>query len=112
MRDEADFLISDLEDTIQLIRKAIEENQAIRFTYDDFDRVVNPYVLGLSSEGNPLMRGYQTEGVSVSGKGPGWRVYQVRKMVAVELYGEWFEPDRTEYDPYKTWIFEVDTQIT
>lgn len=97
---------------IQILRQAIETQQAITFIYSDSFRVVEPYVLGLSSEGNPLLRGFQTEGVSLSGKGAGWRVFQIRKMFDVDPYEEWFEPDFSEYDPSIPWIWEVDTQIT
>lgn len=96
---------------IQTLREAIEKLQVIIFNYSGSDRIVQPYVFGLSSEGNPLLRGYQLQGESRSGKGPGWRVFQVRKMISVDLYGEWFEPDFSTYDPFKTWIYEVDTQI-
>lgn len=100
------------DEIIQIIRQAIEETRTLVFIYDGSERVVDPYVFGLSSQGNPLMRGYQTDGVSVSGKGPGWRVFQVGKMLEVDFYGEWFEPAAPNYDPYVPWIWRVDTQIT
>lgn len=99
------------DEIIQTIREAIDTLQAIRFWYNDSERIVEPYVFGVSSEGNPLMRGFQTDGVSLSGKGPGWRVFQVLKMFDVILIGEYFTPNFSEYDPYTPWIYEVDSQI-
>lgn len=102
---------SEINEKIQLLREAIETRQAISFWYSGYLRVVEPYVLGLSSQGNPLLRGFQTEGYSLSGKGPGWRVYQVVKMEGLELYGEYFHEERHDYDPDNPWIFQVDTYI-
>lgn len=67
---------------------------------------MDPYVFGLSSEGNPLLRGYQLAGESQSGKGPGWRVFQVDKIGGIRLEGIFFSPFWAEYDPLKTWIYE------
>ena len=53
---------------IQTIIDAMDWPQLIIFRYGDSDRVVAPFVVGVSSEGNPLIRGYQLEGVSRSGK--------------------------------------------
>jgi len=102
---------TEIDEKIQLLREAIETEQAVTFYYNRTSRVVEPYVLGLSSEGNPLLRGFQTDGESLSGKGPGWRVYQVVKIEGLELFGEYFSPERFDYDPTVPWIYEVDTQI-
>jgi hypothetical protein len=67
--------------------------------------LVDPYVFGVSSTGNPLLRGYQLRGESQSGKGPGWRVYQCEKIHGIRLEGIFFSPFWAEYDPSNTWIY-------
>lgn len=66
---------------VDLILDAMDWPQLLVFRYGDSDRVAAPFVVGISKEGNPLMRGYQLEGLSRSGKGEGWRVFQVLEML-------------------------------
>lgn len=92
---------------VQTIFDAMEWPQLIVFGYGDSDRVVAPFVIGVSSEGNPLMRGYQLEGVSRSGKGEGWRVFQIRKMENLENYQEFFDKEDFAFDGVYPWIYKV-----
>lgn len=92
---------------IQTILDAMDWPQLIVFWYDGSDRVVAPFVIGVSREGNPLMRGYQLEGVSRSGKGEGWRVFQIRKMVNVENHQDFFDKDDFDFQEFYPWIYKV-----
>jgi len=89
------------------ILEAMEGTQFVIFLYGESDRVVAPFALGVSSKGNPLLRGYQVEGLSLSGKGPGWRVFQIEKMERVENFEEPFYPDEFEFDGIYPWIYKV-----
>jgi len=92
---------------IETILDAMDWPQLIVFRYGDSDRVVAPFVIGVSSEGNPLMRGYQLEGVSRSGKGEGWRVFQIRKMENVENHQDFFDKDDFDFQQFYPWIYKV-----
>lgn len=92
---------------IQTIYDAMDWPQLIVFRYGDSDRVVAPFVVGVSSEGNPLMRGYQLEGVSRSGKGEGWRMFQIKKMEAVENYQDFFNGLDFDFDRNYPWTYKV-----
>jgi len=92
---------------VQTIIAAMEVLMVVMFNYDGSDRVVAPFVMGASKTGNPLVRGYQLEGVSRSGKGPGWRVFQVWKMENLEDYNEYFEPDDFDFQEFYPWIYRV-----
>jgi hypothetical protein len=92
---------------IETILDAMDWPQLIIFGYGDSDRVVAPFVIGVSSEGNPLLRGYQLEGVSRSGRGGGWRVFQIRKMVNVENHQDFFDRDDFDFDQFYPWIYKV-----
>jgi len=92
---------------IETILDAMDWPQLIVFRYGDSDRVVAPFVIGVSSEGNPLMRGYQLEGLSRSGKGAGWRVFQIRKMENVENHQDFFDKDDFDFQESYPWIYKV-----
>jgi len=92
---------------IVTILEAMDWPQLIIFKYGDSDRVVAPFVVGVSSEGNPLLRGYQLEGNSRSGKGEGWRVFQIGKMENVENHQDFFSADDFDFDRVYPWIYKV-----
>jgi hypothetical protein len=92
---------------VQTILDAMDWPQIIIFIYGDSDRVVAPFVIGVSSEGKILMRGYQLEGNSMSGKGEGWRVFQVDKMFFVENHQDFFDPEDFDFDRWYPWIYKV-----
>ncbi len=98
---------SDTLTKIQTIFDAMDWPQLIIFHYGESDRVVAPFVIGVSSEGNPLMRGYQLEGNSRSGKGAGWRVFQIRKMENVENHQEYFNKKDFDFDEHYPWIYKT-----
>jgi len=85
----------------------MEWPQLIIFRYGDSDRVAAPFVLGVSSEGNPLMRAYQLEGISRSGKGEGWRVFQIRKMEKVENHQDFVNAEDFDFNQLYPWTYKV-----
>jgi hypothetical protein len=99
--DDLDWL------NIEDILNALEWQELLAFEYKDRDRVVAPFVFGVSAEGNALMRGYQLEGSSRSGKGAGWRVFQVRELSMLDLYGEFFIAEDFNFDRKYPWIYKV-----
>lgn len=101
------FYEAELRGKIQTILDAMDWPQLIIFKYGDSDRVVAPFVVGISSEGNPLMRGYQLEGISRSGKGEGWRVFQIRKMENVENHQDFFNKEDFDFDEHYPWIYKT-----
>jgi len=92
---------------IQTILDAMDWPQLLIFKYGDSDRVVAPFVVGVSSEGNPLLRGYQLEGVSRSGKGEGWRVFQINKIENLENHQDFTIPEDFEFDRAYPWLYKV-----
>jgi hypothetical protein len=89
------------------ILEAMQWPQLVIFRYDGSDRVVAPFVVGISSVGKPLMRGYQLEGVSRSGKGEGWRVFQIDKMVDPENHQDYFNADDFDFDRSYPWVYKA-----
>lgn len=89
------------------ILDAMDWQQLVVFGYNGSDRLVAPFVVGVSSKGNPLMRGYQIEGGSRSGKGEAWRVFQLSKMDYLETFWDFFDADDFNFDPSYPWISKV-----
>lgn len=96
-----------LKSKILLILEAMDWPQLIKFYYYESDRLVAPFVVGVSSEGNPLLRGFQLEGASRSGKIGGWRVFQIRKMENLANYQDYFDPADFKFSRYYPWIYKV-----
>lgn len=44
---------------------AIENRRVVMFNYDGHFRVVEPFLIGVTTTGKPALRGYQTEGTKV-----------------------------------------------
>lgn len=104
---ELGLLDSSSQVKIETILEAMDWPQLIIFRYGESDRVVAPFVVGVGSDGNPLMRGYQLEGTSRSGKSVGWRVFQVYKMENVENHQDYFNADQFDFDRTYPWIYKV-----
>ena len=104
---EFEFLGVENLSKVRLILDAMDWPQLVVFHYDGSDRLVAPFVLGVSSEGNPLLRGYQIEGNSRSGRGPGWRVFQISKMENLDNDQEFFNADDFDFDRVYPWVYEV-----
>jgi hypothetical protein len=92
---------------IMVLIEAIEWNQFVKFKYGNSDRIVAPFVVGVSKEGNPLLRGFQMVGNSRSGKGPGWRVFQIEVIEKLENHQTYFEKEDFDFDNYFPWIYRV-----
>jgi hypothetical protein len=104
---ELGLLSSVDQDIVDTVLEAMAWGQLIIFRYGDSDRVVAPFVLGASSDWKPLLRGYQLEGSSRSGKGPGWRVFQVEKISLIDNFQDFFDPDEFVFNETYPWTYYV-----
>lgn len=104
-----EFDLLDWESRIKIykILDAMDWPQLVVFHYDGSDRLVAPFVVGVSAAGTALLRGYQLEGNSRSGKGEGWRVFQIWKMENLENHQEFFNQEDFDFDPFYPWIYKV-----
>ena len=88
---------------IATLRHAIESRRRVTLRYHDQPdlRVVEPHALYESDRGEVMLDGYQVRGYSESGRSqPYWRPFRVRKIMAVAMLGEIFEPRSAEgYNP-------------
>ena len=80
----------------QRICSAIDSKRVLRFTYDSLPRVVEPHAHGVSSKGNEVVRGFQTEGLS-SQETLGWKLFTVAKIESLQMSGSSFDLPRPDY---------------
>lgn len=81
------------------IAQAISNRRLLRFYYEPGIRVVEPHALGVSADGNILLRAYQTGGASKSGEHANWKLFRVEKITSLEVTGEQFSGARPGYNP-------------
>lgn len=80
-----------------IIREAISKMKRIEFYYDGGLRVVEPHCLGVTTAGNPALRGYQVSGYSVSGKVPDWHLFVLSKISNLSILNDSFYSPRPGY---------------
>ena len=80
-----------------LIVAAITDRQVLRIIYPPGVRLVEPHAFGRSSDGNLLLRAYQTEGASASGEHEWWKLFRLDRTEGLELSGATFDGPRPEY---------------
>ena len=88
-----------LPNAIQLISQAIKDKRCIAIRYHDQRqiRVVEPHAIYTDERGELVMDCYQTRGYSASGRPPPfWRPFRMKKVTAVSVLKETFQPRITE----------------
>lgn len=77
--------------------QAIEEMRLLEVDYDPGLRIVEPHAYGESSQGNELLRAFQTEGESASGEHVNWKLFRVDRIKSLQLLDAHFAGPRPEY---------------
>lgn len=80
-----------------IIGEAISKMKRIEFQYDGGQRIVEPHCLGVTTAGNPALRGYQISGFSVSGAVPDWHMFVLSKISNLKILNESFHSPRPGY---------------
>lgn len=75
-----------------LLCDAIRARRLVRFTYDGYERVVEPYVYGVNTAGHEALLGWLVAGWTASETAPGWRMYLVPEMRQATATAERFTP--------------------
>lgn len=83
----------------KMICDAISKREIIQFFYDGGLRIVEPHCHGISTAGNEVLRGYQSEGFSESGKPVEWKLFDVSKISSLSNTGKIFTQNRPYYNP-------------
>jgi predicted DNA-binding transcriptional regulator YafY len=88
-----------LPNILQVMSQAIKEKRCIALRYHDQRqiRVVEPHAVYNNERGELVLDSYQTRGYSASGRPPPfWRPFRLKKITAVSVLKETFEPRVSE----------------
>jgi hypothetical protein len=83
----------------QAICRAITGRKLLAFSYEGFERVVEPHRCGHNTAGHDALLAWLIRGYSESGAGPGWRTYLLTGMGLVRVLEETFASARPGYNP-------------
>ena len=79
-----------------MIIDAINEKQVLSFSYDGFQRTVEPHAVGTSRSGNDILRCFQTAGGHVT-SGHEWDICLLSKISGLRMTGDVFATARPDY---------------
>ena len=88
-----------LPNILQVMTKAVKEKRCVAIRYHDQRqiRVLEPHAIFTDGHGELLVDGFQTRGHSASGRPtPFWRPFRLKKVTAVSVLKETFEPRALE----------------
>ena len=81
------------------ISRAITEKRLLTFSYDGFQRTVEPHTFGVDKKGHEAVRAYQVGGGSSSGEYRGWKMFHVSEMSGLSVSSTNFASARPDYKP-------------
>jgi WYL domain-containing protein len=90
-------LTIELTGTERVVRATLE-HRMLRFNYAGHPRTVEPQLVGIHENGEPLLVAFQTGGTSSTGAVPGWRTFRTSELDAVEVGDETFPGLRLDFE--------------
>ncbi len=76
------------------LARAIQDRRVLNFHYDGRPRVVEPHAYGRTSDGVPVLHGFQIGGESASGGLPGWRTFRAADITGLTIGEDTFPGPR------------------
>ena len=83
----------------EIITEAIENKKVIEFEYKGDLRIVEPFVIGVSSTGKDSLRAFQVDGNSTDSSSFSWKLFTVDKISNLSVSKENFTGQREYYNP-------------
>ena len=83
----------------QTICDAIAARRLLAFSYEGFERIVEPHRCGHNTAGHDALLAWLVRGYSGSGAAPGWRTYLLSQMRILRALEETFVSPRPGYNP-------------
>ena len=81
----------------QKICEAIQNKSVLNLFYDGHMRVVEPHAHGMSDAGKNVLRCFQIDGGSNSGKVLGWKLMKVNEIELLSITDRQFSKPRNGY---------------
>ena len=82
---------------LTIVQSAIEGRQVLDFDYYPGNRTIEPHALGYGSDGQLLLRAYQTGGASASGEHAHWKLFRLDRADRVMPTEDFFSGPRPGY---------------
>ena len=79
------------------ISSAIRALHVIKLNYPPGIRTVEPHALGYGSDGQILLRAYQTSGASSSGEHEHWKLFRIDRLISLATSDDQFSGPRDGY---------------
>jgi hypothetical protein len=76
---------------------AIHARRRLAIRYSPGDRVIEPHAIGVGSSGQILIRAFQTECVSASGKHVNWKLLRLDRVELISDTEQVFAGPRPQY---------------
>jgi hypothetical protein len=77
--------------------QALREKKCLELRYDGFTRVVEVHAVGLTKDGNAIMRVWQLRGGSNSGERQGWKLMRLDEGFSAHMIDEKSNAPRPDY---------------
>ena len=90
---------------------AIRARRLLRFVYDGYERVVEPHVYGVNTQGHEAVSAWLAGGWSATATDPGWRMYLLDQMRDVAALAQGFDGPRAGYNPDDTHFVRIHCQL-
>jgi hypothetical protein len=94
-----------------LIRLAILQRRCIRIVYDPGRRFIEPHAFGYGSDGQLLLRAFQTSGASASKEPIHWKLFRIDRIEALSLCKKCFLQPRPEYVKNDSILIKIIIQL-
>lgn len=90
-----------------IICEAINEQRLLSLWWEGGERIVQPHAYGINARDNEMLRCWQIDGYSKSGRVPGWKPLLTEEAHSFTILEDTFEPHRQyrQNDKHMTEIF-------
>lgn len=85
--------------TINLVREAIQSRKCLSIQYGGHHRVVEVHAVGITKDGNPIVKAWQVSGESQSGNPTPWKHFRLDRASFISLSDQDSEAPRDGYVP-------------
>jgi hypothetical protein len=76
---------------------AIQSAKCLEIRYDGYSRVVEVHAVGLTKDGNAVMRVWQVRGGSAGGESVGWKLLRLEEVSGATMLDEHSAAPRTGF---------------
>jgi hypothetical protein len=95
----------------ETICEAIAGKNLLRFNYHNYDRIVEPHLLGRDKAGDDILSAYLVGGFTESGGSRHWRRYLVKEIRFLTKLKERFDHPRDGYNPCDPWVVTIHCRL-